>query len=202
MCPSYMVTREEAHSTRGRANVLRLAMSGQLGDAKLSRRRRARGARSLPRVPRLQERMPGRRRRGAVQERVPRRLLGSPRPVARGPGVRQCAQRGGVGQRASRHSSNAIAASANREVGRRRQPSASIAGGRCRSGRGRTLRQADRHRDQGSGIRDQGSQARVALRRHVHRLCRSGDRAGRDRRDECRRHRHDALHRTSAAAGR
>jgi FAD/FMN-containing dehydrogenase/Fe-S oxidoreductase len=36
MCPSYMVTREEAHSTRGRANTLRLAMAGQLGDAKLS----------------------------------------------------------------------------------------------------------------------------------------------------------------------
>ena len=31
MCPSYMATRDEAHSTRGRANVLRLAMSGQLG---------------------------------------------------------------------------------------------------------------------------------------------------------------------------
>ena len=36
MCPSYMVTKEEAHSTRGRANTLRLAMNGQLGDAKLS----------------------------------------------------------------------------------------------------------------------------------------------------------------------
>lgn len=36
MCPSFMVTQEEAHSTRGRANVLRLAMSGQLGDANLS----------------------------------------------------------------------------------------------------------------------------------------------------------------------
>lgn len=36
MCPSYMVTRDEAHSTRGRANTLRLAMSGQLGDAQLS----------------------------------------------------------------------------------------------------------------------------------------------------------------------
>ena len=31
MCPSYRVTREEADSTRGRANVLRLAMTGQLG---------------------------------------------------------------------------------------------------------------------------------------------------------------------------
>jgi FAD/FMN-containing dehydrogenase/Fe-S oxidoreductase len=31
MCPSYMATREEADSTRGRANALRLAISGQLG---------------------------------------------------------------------------------------------------------------------------------------------------------------------------
>ena len=31
MCPSYRATRDEAHSTRGRANALRLAMSGQLG---------------------------------------------------------------------------------------------------------------------------------------------------------------------------
>ena len=30
MCPSYMVTRDEAHSTRGRANALRLAMAGAL----------------------------------------------------------------------------------------------------------------------------------------------------------------------------
>ncbi|HET9704808.1 MAG TPA: FAD-linked oxidase C-terminal domain-containing protein, partial [Vicinamibacterales bacterium] len=36
MCPSYMVTREEGHSTRGRANTLRLAMSGKLGDAGLA----------------------------------------------------------------------------------------------------------------------------------------------------------------------
>lgn len=31
MCPSYIATRDEDHSTRGRANALRLAMSGQLG---------------------------------------------------------------------------------------------------------------------------------------------------------------------------
>jgi FAD/FMN-containing dehydrogenase/Fe-S oxidoreductase len=30
MCPSYMVTREEEHSTRGRANALRAALSGHL----------------------------------------------------------------------------------------------------------------------------------------------------------------------------
>ena len=31
MCPSYRVTRDEVHSVRGRANTLRLAVSGQLG---------------------------------------------------------------------------------------------------------------------------------------------------------------------------
>jgi FAD/FMN-containing dehydrogenase/Fe-S oxidoreductase len=35
MCPSYMATREERHSTRGRANVLRLALAGRLGEAGL-----------------------------------------------------------------------------------------------------------------------------------------------------------------------
>jgi len=32
MCPSFKATRDEEHSTRGRANALRLAMSGQLGE--------------------------------------------------------------------------------------------------------------------------------------------------------------------------
>src|SRR5207248_3590015 len=31
MCPSYRATGEEQHSTRGRANALRLALTGQLG---------------------------------------------------------------------------------------------------------------------------------------------------------------------------
>lgn len=31
MCPSYRVTRDEEHTTRGRANTLRLALTGQLG---------------------------------------------------------------------------------------------------------------------------------------------------------------------------
>jgi FAD/FMN-containing dehydrogenase len=35
MCPSYMATREEQHSTRGRANVLRLTMAGRLGETGL-----------------------------------------------------------------------------------------------------------------------------------------------------------------------
>ena len=32
MCPSYRATRDEQHVTRGRANTLRLALSGQLGE--------------------------------------------------------------------------------------------------------------------------------------------------------------------------
>jgi FAD/FMN-containing dehydrogenase/Fe-S oxidoreductase len=36
MCPSYQATREEQHSTRGRANALRLAVTGQLGSEGLT----------------------------------------------------------------------------------------------------------------------------------------------------------------------
>ena len=36
MCPSYRVTRDEQHVTRGRANTLRLALSGQLGPEALT----------------------------------------------------------------------------------------------------------------------------------------------------------------------
>ena len=36
MCPSYRVTRDEKHLTRGRANTLRLAMSGQLEQDEIS----------------------------------------------------------------------------------------------------------------------------------------------------------------------
>jgi FAD/FMN-containing dehydrogenase/Fe-S oxidoreductase len=36
MCPSFRVTRDEQHGTRGRANTLRLALSGQLGSDALA----------------------------------------------------------------------------------------------------------------------------------------------------------------------
>jgi len=39
MCPSFKATREEEHSTRGRANALRLAMSNQLGEDGLTSQR-------------------------------------------------------------------------------------------------------------------------------------------------------------------
>src|SRR6478736_2686248 len=36
MCPSYRITRDEQHSTRGRANTLRLVLSGQLAGEDLA----------------------------------------------------------------------------------------------------------------------------------------------------------------------
>jgi FAD/FMN-containing dehydrogenase/Fe-S oxidoreductase len=36
MCPSYRISKDERHVTRGRANTLRLALSGQLGEAGLA----------------------------------------------------------------------------------------------------------------------------------------------------------------------
>ena len=39
MCPSFMATREEEHSTRGRANALRAAMSGNLPNKELTSKR-------------------------------------------------------------------------------------------------------------------------------------------------------------------
>ena len=39
MCPSFMVTREEEHSTRGRANILRAALSGQMAEGALTSER-------------------------------------------------------------------------------------------------------------------------------------------------------------------
>ena len=71
MCPSYRVTRDEQHLTRGRANTLRLALSGQLGADALHRRRGARGAGPVRRLQGLQARLPDRRRHGEDEDRVP-----------------------------------------------------------------------------------------------------------------------------------
>ena len=49
MCPSYRVTRDEKDSTRGRANTLRLALSGQLGTpSPLPSPRNGRGSKNDP----------------------------------------------------------------------------------------------------------------------------------------------------------
>ena len=91
MCPSYMVTRDEMHSTRGRANALRLVMNGDLpaGRQRAGERDPLRGPRPLPPVQGLQERVPVPGRHGQAQGRVPapllRRRAAAPEPPAHGP---------------------------------------------------------------------------------------------------------------------
>ena len=98
MCPSYMATLEEEHSTRGRANVLRLAMAGRLDEVGPRRRGRQRGSGPVPGVPRLQGGVPGGRGYGAVQERVPGGLLAAARHAAARSRAGSCSRDGRVGQ--------------------------------------------------------------------------------------------------------
>ena len=65
MCPSYRATGDEQHLTRGRANTLRLALSGQLGPDALTSDDDARDDGAVRLVQGLQARMPDRRRHGA-----------------------------------------------------------------------------------------------------------------------------------------
>ena len=69
MCPSFRVTRDEVHLTRGRANTLRLALSGQLGPARLTSDAVAEAHGSLRELQGLQARLPDRRRHGAHEDR-------------------------------------------------------------------------------------------------------------------------------------
>ncbi len=184
MCPSYMVTREEAHSTRGRANTLRLAMSGQLGDAKLSDAGvhevldlclECRACKSECPV-------------GVDVARFKSEFLSgywdrhglSPAAQAFG-----SARSAAVWGSAFAPLSNTIAASsiakwvAEKTIGvdRRR----SLPQWTRRTLRKRVRDQGSGIGDQGSGIRDQGqSEGRPAFCRYVHGIRRSGDWAGRD----------------------
>jgi hypothetical protein len=68
MCPSYMATREEQHSTRGRAHLLWELIEGKVhrfldGPYRLAQRERSRSPRPLPLLQSLQERVPRQRRR-------------------------------------------------------------------------------------------------------------------------------------------
>ena len=60
MCPSFRVTREEEHSTRGRAHLLWEMTTGRRHPRRLARRAREVVARSLPVLQRMQERLSGR----------------------------------------------------------------------------------------------------------------------------------------------
>ena len=89
MCPSYLATREEKDSTRGRAHVLQDVVQRR---ARLRRPGRRRRARPLPVLQGLRQRLPDRHRHGDVQVRgaVPevRRRARLPAPPALAPRAR------------------------------------------------------------------------------------------------------------------
>ena len=66
MCPSYLASKDEKDVTRGRARVLQELTNGST-DHRLVRSRGARVARPVPVLQGLRQRLPGRRRHGAVQ---------------------------------------------------------------------------------------------------------------------------------------
>ena len=70
MCPSYMATREEKHSTRGRAHLLWEMLQGQVITRRMAQRGGEGSARSLPLLQGLQDGVPGQRRYGDLEGRV------------------------------------------------------------------------------------------------------------------------------------
>ena len=88
MCPSYMATKDEEHSTRGRANALRAVLSGRLRAQGVHGQAALRGHGPLPGVQGLQVRVPGQRRHGQDEVRVPAPLLQGQRPAPAQPAVR------------------------------------------------------------------------------------------------------------------
>ena len=73
MCPSFRVTRDERDVTRGRANTLRLAITGQLGPDALTSDEMAETMKLCVSCKALPPRMPDRRRHGADEDRGQRR---------------------------------------------------------------------------------------------------------------------------------
>ena len=88
--------RDEIHLTRGRANTLRLALSGQLGP-EFASRRRARGARPVRQLQGLPPRLPDRRRHGEDEDRVQLPVAAGARDAAQGSRDRAPAAVGAVG---------------------------------------------------------------------------------------------------------
>ncbi len=88
MCPSYRATRDEKDVTRGRANTLRLAISGQLGSGRAGLRRDDGDAEAVRLLQGLPARVPDRRRHGQDEDRGAGRAGRKPRPVAARPAGR------------------------------------------------------------------------------------------------------------------
>ena len=88
MCPSYRVTRDERDVTRGRANTLRLAITGQLGPRRAHLRRDGGDTKTLRLLQGVPPRMPDRRRHGAHEDRSFTRTERKVRTVAARPARR------------------------------------------------------------------------------------------------------------------
>ena len=71
MCPSYQVTREEEHTTRGRARLLFEMLRGEVITDGWQSREVADVPRAVPGVQGLHQRLPGRRGHAHLQGRVP-----------------------------------------------------------------------------------------------------------------------------------
>ena len=126
MCPSYLATRDEKDSTRGRARVLQeMRRPGRLG--RLALAGGARGAGPVPVLQGLRARLPDRRRHGLLQVR-------GPAPALRRPAAARCRTTRSGGCRAGRRLPPAAA-------GQRR---AGLAGGRRAGEAGRRRRPAAR----------------------------------------------------------
>ena len=88
MCPSYRVTGDERDVTRGRANTLRLAITGQLGPDALTSDEMAETLAALRLLQGLPARMPDRRRHGAHEDRGAGGARRQARPLAARPADR------------------------------------------------------------------------------------------------------------------
>ncbi len=131
MCPSYRATRNEKDVTRGRANTLRLAISGQLGPDALVIRRDDGHAETLRVLQGLPPRMPDRRRHGQDEDRGAGGAGGQARAFAARPagGLSPALCGAGLALRPARQSSQPqpAVAKAVREI-RRHQRAARAAG--------------------------------------------------------------------------
>ena len=133
MCPSYRVTRDERDVTRGRANTLRLAISGQLGPDALTSDEMAQTLKLCVSCKACRRECPDRRRHGAHEDRGAGRAGRQARALAARPAGRisaaLCAARRQMAR--SRQPAQRPAAVAAM-VGKIRRPER--AAGACRAG--------------------------------------------------------------------
>ena len=200
MCPSYRVTRDERDVTRGRANTLRLAVTGQLGPDALASDEMAETLEALRVVQGLPARMPDRRRHGAHEDRGAGGARQETRPLVARPAGRLSAALRALRGAASRGCSTAR--NAARRCGGRSETFAGFSARRSLPRwRARHLPRPVRLALRQRGSRRAGARGR-AVRRHLQPLFRARKSRRRDRRAGRRRLSRacGAAHRTATRA--